>query len=53
MKIYIFSCKKNTENEKINKTDWCFYQIVLFVARKNGLLLIIKDLIMFQMISLK
>ena len=40
--------------EKLNKKDSCFYQIVfLTVARKNQLSLKIKNLIIFQMISLK
>ena len=38
---------------KLNKIDSGFYQTVLFVARKNQLLLKIKKLIVFQMINLK
>ena len=46
--MYSTSCKKYTANEKLsatklNKIDKCFYQIVLFVARKNQLLLKIKN----------
>ena len=42
--------------EKLSKIALWFYQIVLFVARKNQLLLRIKNstiLIIFEMISLK
>ena len=40
METYCVSCKKNTAKEnssvkKLKKIDQCFYQIVLFVARKN------------------
>ena len=42
--------KKIRVFEKLNKTDQCFYQVVLFVARRNRLLLKIKN---FQMINLK
>ena len=48
-------------SEKLSKTDWCFYQIVLFVARKSQGSLKIKNvikyystaLIIFEIISLK
>ena len=43
-------------SEKLTKTDQCFYQIVLCVARKNQLLLKSQNstfLIVFQMLSLK
>ena len=48
METYCVSCKKYTANkiqlsEKLNKVDWCFYQIVLFVARENQLLEKIKN----------
>ena len=59
--MYSTSCKKYTANEKLsatklNKIDKCFYQIVLFVARKNQLLLKIKNFTIstiFEMINLK
>ena len=40
METYCVSCKKYTVTkipalEKLNKIDECFYQIVLFVARKS------------------
>ena len=41
METYSVNWKTNTENENLSfrKTrediDWCFYQIVLFMARKN------------------
>ena len=44
------SCKKNVVqtkmlvSEELNKIDQCFYQIVLFVARKNRILLEMKKL---------
>ena len=60
METYHFSWKKNTADENSRnrkvKIDECFYQIVLFVARKNQLLLKIKNStisIIFEMISLK
>ena len=57
METYCVSCKKNTENENssVRKTKH-YYQIALFVARKNQLSLKIKNskiLVIFQMISLK
>ena len=61
IEMYCASCKKYTANDnlsvtKLNKLDKCFYRIVLFVARKNQLLLKIKNLtilIIFEMINLK
>ena len=59
MENYSVNWKTNTENENssFRKTrediDWCFYQIVLFMARKNQRLLKIKNLVIFQMIGLK
>ena len=39
METYHVSCKKNTVNKnfsvKGNKIDYCLYQIVIFVVRKN------------------
>ena len=40
MKTYCVSCKKILQtkiqmSEKLNKIDRCFYQVVLFVVRKN------------------
>ena len=49
METYCVSCKKYTANEN-SSVGQCFYQIVLFVARKNEFLLKRKY---FQMISLK
>ena len=48
METYCVSCKKILQIEiqvleKLNKIDQCFYQIVLFVVRKNQLLLKIKN----------
>ena len=43
-------------SEKLNNTDWCFYQFGLFEKRKNQLSLKIKNstiLIIFEIISLK
>ena len=59
--MYCTSCKKYTANKnlsvtKLNKIDKCFYQIVLFVARKNKLLLKIKNFTIstiFEIINLK
>ena len=51
MEMYCVSFKKNTANDKR-----CFYQIELFVARKNQLLIKIKNstsLIRLQTIRLK
>ena len=61
MQTNFVSCKKILQlkiqvPEKLKKINWCFYQIVLFVARKNRLSLKIKNstiLIIFKMISLK
>ena len=64
METYCVSCNKNTanENSRVRKTKQNrFYQIVLFLARKNQLLLKIKNsikqystiLIKFELISLK
>ena len=61
IEMYCTSCEKYTANEnlsatKLTKTDKCFYQIVLFVARKNQLLLKIKNFTIstiFEMINLK
>ena len=36
---------KNQMLEKLNKIDKCFYEIMLFVARENQLLLIFKWLV--------
>ena len=41
METYCVSCKKYTANkiqvsEKLNKIDQCFYQILLFLARKKS-----------------
>ena len=40
METYCVTCKKILRTKilvlkKLNKTDQCFYQIVLFVVRKN------------------
>ena len=58
MEIYCVSCKKYTanENSSVRKTKQKRLMLlanVLFVARKNQLLLRIKKLILFQVISLK
>ena len=61
METYCICCKKYTANEissvrKAKQNKLMFYQTVLFVARKNQLLLGIKNstiLITFEMISLK
>ena len=58
MEIYCVSCKKYTanENSSVRKTKQKRLMLlanVLFVARKNQLLLRIKKLIVFQVISLK
>ena len=42
METYCVSCRKYTGTkiqmlEKLNKIDYCSYQIVLFVVRKNRL----------------
>ena len=58
METYCVSCKKYTANKnssvkkkkKRTKIDQCSFQIVLFMARKNQILLKIKNL---EMISLK
>ena len=56
METYCVSCKKYTGNKnssvknKRTKIDQCSFQIVLFMARKNQILLKIKNL---EMISLK
>ena len=60
MEMDCVSCKKNTAHkkfkvlEKLNRIDSCFYKILLFVARKNRLLLKIKNsiILIFNMISL-
>ena len=48
--------KIQVSEKKLNKIDYCFYQKVLFVARKNRLSLKINNftiLIIFEMITLK